>query len=105
LAAARQSEQPTRDEQRASDRARGDYISNKDFTSRPARSALTDVAVRDSSRTSTQVGYSAARIWKALSGAGSETSGPRSVQARQLIDENLQGLSSCGLMTVIYPRS
>jgi hypothetical protein len=38
----------------------------------------------------------------ALSGAGWETTGSQSVQARQLIDKNFHGLSSYGLMTVIH---
>ena len=38
----------------------------------------------------------------ALSGAGWETTGSQSVQARQLIDKNFHGLSSYGLMTVVY---
>ena len=38
----------------------------------------------------------------ALSGAGWETTGSQSVQARQLIDKDFRGLSSYGLMTVVY---
>ena len=39
---------------------------------------------------------------RALSGAGWETTGSQSVQARQLIDKNFTGLSSYALMTVIH---
>ena len=38
----------------------------------------------------------------ALSGAGWETTGSQSVQARQLINKNFHGLSSYALMTVVY---
>ena len=48
------------------------------------------------------LGFFAPRVETALSGAGWETTGSQSVQARQLIDRNFQGLSSYGLMTVIY---
>src|SRR6516165_598211 len=48
------------------------------------------------------LGFFAPRVESALSGAGWETSGSQSVQARQLIDQNFRGLSSYGLMTVIY---
>jgi RND superfamily putative drug exporter len=48
------------------------------------------------------LGIFAPRVETALSGAGWETTGSHSVQARQLIDKNFQGLSSYALMTVIY---
>ncbi|MGA2929153.1 MAG: MMPL family transporter [Solirubrobacteraceae bacterium] len=48
------------------------------------------------------LGFFAPRVETALSGAGWETTGSQSVQARQLIDKNFQGLSSYALMTVIY---
>ena len=48
------------------------------------------------------LGFLAPRVESALSGAGWETTGSQSVQARQLIDENFHGLSSYALMTVIY---
>jgi RND superfamily putative drug exporter len=48
------------------------------------------------------LGFFAPRVETALSGAGWETSGSQSVQARQLIDRNFQGLGSYGLMTVIH---
>ncbi len=48
------------------------------------------------------LGFFAPRVETALSGAGWETTGSESVQARQLIDKNFQGLSSYGLMTVVY---
>ena len=48
------------------------------------------------------LGFLAPKVETALSGAGWETTGSQSVQARQLIDRNFQGLSSYGLMTVIY---
>jgi len=48
------------------------------------------------------LGFFAPRVETALSGAGWETTGSQSVQARQLIDENFHGLSSYALMTVIY---
>ena len=48
------------------------------------------------------LGFFAPRVETALSGAGWETTGSQSVQARQLIDKNFQGLSSYGLMTVVY---
>ena len=46
------------------------------------------------------LGFFAPRVETALSGAGWETTGSQSVQARQLIDKNFKGLSSYGLMTV-----
>jgi putative drug exporter of the RND superfamily len=48
------------------------------------------------------LGFFAPRVENALSGAGWETTGSQSVQARQLIDKNFQGLASYGLMTVVY---
>jgi RND superfamily putative drug exporter len=48
------------------------------------------------------LGFFAPRVETALSGAGWETTGSQSVQARQLIDTNFKGLSSYGLMTVVY---
>ena len=51
------------------------------------------------------LGFFAPRVETALSGAGWETTGSQSVQARQLIDKNFKGLSSYGLMTVLYSPS
>src|SRR6516225_8026181 len=51
------------------------------------------------------LGFFAPKVETALSGAGWETTGSQSVQARQLIDKNFHGLSSYGLMTVIYSPS
>jgi RND superfamily putative drug exporter len=48
------------------------------------------------------LGFFAPRVETALSGAGWESTGSQSVQARQLIDQNFHGLSSYGLMTVVY---
>ena len=48
------------------------------------------------------LGFFAPRVETALSGAGWETTGSQSVQARQLIDKNFRGFSSYGLMTVVY---
>jgi RND superfamily putative drug exporter len=48
------------------------------------------------------LGLFAPRVETALSGAGWETSGSQSVQARQLIDRNFRGLGSYGLMTVVH---
>jgi RND superfamily putative drug exporter len=48
------------------------------------------------------LGFFAPKVETALSGAGWETSGSQSVQARQLIDKNFHGLSSYALMTVVY---
>jgi RND superfamily putative drug exporter len=48
------------------------------------------------------LGVFAPKVETALSGAGWETTGSRSVQARQLIDKNFHGLSSYALLTVIY---
>src|SRR5450631_3637344 len=47
------------------------------------------------------LGFFAPRVETALSGAGWETTGSQSVQARHLIDKNFHGLSAYGLMTVI----
>jgi putative drug exporter of the RND superfamily len=47
------------------------------------------------------LGALAPRVETALSGAGWETTGSQSVQARNLIDRNFQGLSSYGLMAVV----
>jgi RND superfamily putative drug exporter len=51
------------------------------------------------------LGFFAPRVETALSGAGWETTGSQSVQARQLIDKHFKGLSSYGLMTVLYSPS
>ncbi len=51
------------------------------------------------------LGFLAPRVETALSGAGWETSGSQSVQARQLIDRNFNGLSSYGLMVVVHSQS
>src|SRR5450755_3687245 len=48
------------------------------------------------------LGFFAPRVETALSGAGWETTGSQSVQARNLIDKNFHGLSSYALMTVVY---
>jgi putative drug exporter of the RND superfamily len=48
------------------------------------------------------LGFFAPRVETALSGAGWETTGSQSVQARQLINRDFRGLSSYGLMTVLY---
>jgi RND superfamily putative drug exporter len=47
------------------------------------------------------LGFLAPRVEKALSGAGWEARGSQSVQARELIDRNFNGLSSYGLMVVV----
>ncbi len=47
------------------------------------------------------LGFLAPRVETALSGAGWETTGSQSVQARQVIDQNFHGLSSYGLMAVV----
>jgi RND superfamily putative drug exporter len=47
-------------------------------------------------------GVVAPKVETALSGAGWESTGSQSVQARQLIDKNFRGLSSFGLITVVY---
>jgi RND superfamily putative drug exporter len=51
------------------------------------------------------LGFFAPRVETALSGAGWETTGSQSVQARQLINQNFHGLSSYALMTVMYSPS
>src|SRR6516165_6363480 len=51
------------------------------------------------------LGFFAPRVETALSGAGWETTGSQSVQARQLINQNFRGLSSYALMTVLYSPS
>ncbi len=51
------------------------------------------------------LGFLAPKVEKALSGAGWETSGSQSVQARQLIDGNFKGLSSYGLMVVVHSQT
>jgi RND superfamily putative drug exporter len=48
------------------------------------------------------LGFLAPRVEKALSGAGWEASGSESVQARELVEPNFQGLSSYGLMVVVH---
>jgi RND superfamily putative drug exporter len=48
------------------------------------------------------LGFLAPRVEKALSGAGWEASGSESVQARQLINKNFNGLSAYGLMVVVH---
>jgi putative drug exporter of the RND superfamily len=48
------------------------------------------------------LGFFAPRVETALSGAGWETTGSQSVQARQVIDSHFRGLSSYGLMTVVH---
>ncbi|HJS92714.1 MAG TPA: MMPL family transporter [Solirubrobacteraceae bacterium] len=48
------------------------------------------------------LGFFAPNVETALSGAGWETTGSQSVQARQLIDKNFHGLSSYALMTVVH---
>ena len=51
------------------------------------------------------LGAFAPKVEKALSGAGWETTGSESVQARKLIDRNFAGLSSYGLMVVVHSGS
>jgi len=51
------------------------------------------------------LGFLAPRVETALSGAGWEATGSQSVQARELIDKHLRGLSSYALTTVIYSPS
>jgi RND superfamily putative drug exporter len=48
------------------------------------------------------LGFFAPRVETALSGAGWETTGSQSVQARRAIDQHFHGLSSYALMTVIH---
>ena len=47
-------------------------------------------------------GIFAPKVEHALSGAGWEAAGSESVQARELIDKNFQGLGSYGLMVVVH---
>ena len=47
------------------------------------------------------LGFLAPRVETALSGAGWEATGSESVSARQMIDQNFQGLSSSALMVVV----
>ena len=51
------------------------------------------------------LGFFAPRVETALSGAGWETTGSQSVQAREQIDKHFQGLGSYGLMTVVHSDS
>jgi len=51
------------------------------------------------------LGFLAPRVETALSGAGWETTGSQSVQARQLISKNFHGLSGYALMAVVYSPS
>lgn len=51
------------------------------------------------------LGFFAPRVESALSGAGWETTGSQSVQARNLINRDFAGLSSYALMTVIHSPS
>src|SRR6218665_3932581 len=46
----------------------------------------------------------APRVETALSGAGWESSGSESVQARHLIDEHVDGMSSSALMVVVHSK-
>ncbi len=48
------------------------------------------------------LGVFAPKVETALSGAGWEATGSQSVRARNLIDEDFQGLSSYGLMVVVH---
>ncbi|MBK5232291.1 MAG: MMPL family transporter [Thermoleophilia bacterium] len=48
------------------------------------------------------LGFFAPRVETALSGAGWEATGSESVDVRQMIDQNFQGLSSSALMVVIH---
>ncbi len=48
------------------------------------------------------LGFFAPRVEQALSGAGWETTGSQSVQARQQIDQSFGGLSSYGLVAVVH---
>ncbi len=50
------------------------------------------------------LGVLAPRAEKALSGAGWEATGSESVQARQLIDRNFDGLGSYGLVVVVHAQ-
>ena len=51
------------------------------------------------------LGMFAPRVEKALSGAGWETTGSESVQARELVDKNFNGLGTYGLMVVVHSQS
>ncbi|UGS38563.1 Membrane protein YdfJ [Capillimicrobium parvum] len=51
------------------------------------------------------LGFLAPRVEHALSGAGWEATGSESVQARDLVDRNFQGLSSYALMVVVHSAS
>ncbi len=51
------------------------------------------------------LGVLAPRVETALSGAGWETTGSQSVEARKLIDKNFAGLGAYGLMTVVHSPS
>ncbi len=51
------------------------------------------------------LGIFAPRVEHALSGAGWEASGSESVQARELIDANFDGLGSYGLLAVVHSPS
>src|SRR4051794_30589911 len=48
------------------------------------------------------LGVFAPRAEQALSGAGWEATGSESVQARELIDKNFDGLGSYGLVVVVH---
>ena len=48
------------------------------------------------------LGVLAPRVEKALSGAGWETTGSESVQARQLIDKGFNGFGTYGLTVVVH---
>src|SRR5690348_10328201 len=48
------------------------------------------------------LGVFAPRVVKALSGAGWETTGSESVQARQLINRNFHGLGSYAVTVVVH---
>jgi hypothetical protein len=52
--------------------------------------------------TAVVLGFFAPKVETALSGAGWETTGSQSAQARNLISKNFHGLSSYALMTVVY---
>ncbi len=51
------------------------------------------------------LGFFAPKVETALSGAGWETTGSQSVQARNLIDKHFSGLSSYALMTVVHSNT
>src|SRR5438477_9975168 len=48
------------------------------------------------------LGVLAPRVEKALSGAGWETTGSESIQARQLIDKDFNGFGTYGLTVVVH---